>query len=145
MDRKMLRTVPCYVINQSCARVKIAVFFSVAAIRAGFFGMLLESLVLWCGRKYAVSGVEHLPGFEKIPPRYLHHDDRGRAKTEPGSIKETTLRGDMNMVRFAVYSLARSISIDLDFCGQPYGHVLRRSDTGADLSISLYFETWETF
>ncbi|TGO23106.1 hypothetical protein BPAE_0143g00030 [Botrytis paeoniae] len=88
---------------------------------------------------------EHLPDFEKIPPHYLHHDDWWREKKEPRSIKGVALRGEMNVIRLAVYPLAQSTSNDLDLCGQPHDHVNRRSDTGADLSMSLYFETREMF
>lgn len=90
---------------------------------------------------------EHLPEFEDIPPR--HEDDKfdhWRGKTGPGSIKGAALRGDMDMIRLAIYPPSRSDPTSTDFSGQPHGHL----DTEARPNINLWAcvcesKTWEMF
>lgn len=89
---------------------------------------------------------EHLPEFEEITPRYDFNDRTWRGKTGPGSIKGAVLRGDMNMIRLAVYPPSRSTPDDTNFSGQPFGQVDPGSKRGSDLQAALYFaKTWEAF
>ncbi|KAH6662577.1 ankyrin repeat-containing domain protein [Halenospora varia] len=89
---------------------------------------------------------EHLPNFEEIPPRYYFDQKAWRGKTGPDSIKGAALRGDMNMVRLAVYPPSRSTPDNTDFSGQPFGHVDPKSIPCSDLRDALFFaKTWEVF
>jgi ankyrin repeat protein len=89
---------------------------------------------------------EHLPEFEEIPPRFDFDDRTWRGKTGPGSIKGAVLRGDMDKVCLAVYPPSRSTPDNMDFSGQPFGHVDPQSKPGSDLEAALYsVQTWEAF
>ena len=94
---------------------------------------------------------EHLPDFEEIPPRYEKERTPWRAKVGPGSIKGAALRGDMNMLRLAIYPPSRSNTNTTDFYGQPFGQIDYKPETGdikpsSDLYDALYYvKTVEVF
>jgi ankyrin repeat protein len=89
---------------------------------------------------------EHLPEFEEIPPRWQFDDKSWRGKHGPGSVKGAALRGDMDMVRLAVYPPSRSTPDNTDFASQPFGHVDPESKPGSDLHAALYCaKTLEAF
>jgi ankyrin repeat protein len=75
---------------------------------------------------------EHLPEFEVVGQSQL--SDNWRAKVGPGSTIGAAMRGNMDIVRLAVYPPSRAMPDSTDFVGQPFGEVDRRSDTGMDLN-----------
>ncbi|KAK6951889.1 hypothetical protein Daesc_006414 [Daldinia eschscholtzii] len=76
---------------------------------------------------------EYLPDFEDISFEL----NSWRSKTGPGSIKGATMRGDINILRLAIYPPSRAIPDSDGFAGYPYGHVDPFSKQGRDLQSAL--------
>ncbi|KAI0401321.1 ankyrin repeat-containing domain protein [Xylaria palmicola] len=74
---------------------------------------------------------EHLPEFEDQIPG--NEDGKWRAKTGPGSIAGAAMRGDMDMLRLAIYPPSRATPDSSDFHGQKIGEVSCVSQQGGDL------------
>ncbi|PVH78357.1 ankyrin [Cadophora sp. DSE1049] len=82
---------------------------------------------------------EHLPMYEETtPPGTKDFFKRWKAKIGPGAIKGGAMRGDMDMLRLAIYPPSRSHPENTDFCDQKVGHVDEKSRTGRDLRKALY-------
>ncbi|KAG4419621.1 hypothetical protein IFR04_007218 [Cadophora malorum] len=83
---------------------------------------------------------ESLPDFEETtPPGTLEVLKKWKAKIGPGAIKGAAMRGDMDMLRLAIYPPSRSSPESTDFCGQKFGHVDKTSRLGRNLEEALYY------
>jgi len=104
-------------------------------------------LATWAGNiDMLILFQEHLPEFEEIPPRYEGDPKPWRSKIGPGSIKGAAYRGDMNMLRLAIYPPSRSNANTNDICGQKFGQVDPKSHLGSHLQYALYsVKTVEVF
>ncbi|KAI0852430.1 ankyrin [Daldinia vernicosa] len=91
-------------------------------------------LAAWAGNVDMLKLLqEHLPDFENIP----FEADSWRSKTGPGSIKGASTRGDMNILRLAIYPPSRVTPDSKDFAGYPFGRVDPYSQQGGDLRSAL--------
>jgi hypothetical protein len=95
-------------------------------------------IAAWAGNAYMLELFqESLPEFEDLVPRF-HADKRTwRGKLGPGSIRGAALRGDLDMLRLAIYPPSRA-NPDDSFAGQPFGKVDSGSKQGGDLNLALY-------
>ncbi|KAI0119387.1 ankyrin [Daldinia grandis] len=100
-------------------------------------------LAAWAGNADMLRLLqEYLPDFENIP----FEADSWRGKTGPGSIKGASVRGDMNILRLAIYPPSRATPDNKDFAGYSFGRVDPHSKQGRDLqSTLLCAKTPETF
>jgi len=79
---------------------------------------------------------EHLPELEGLDPALVRSKWRG--KVGPASIEGAAIRGDIDMVRLAVYPPSRAAPNSTDFAGEPFGSVDRRSYTGNALHLAQW-------
>ena len=92
-------------------------------------------LAAWAGNTHMLELFqEHMPELEGFDPALLRNDWRG--KVGPASIMGAAIRGDVDMVRLAVYPPSRATPSSTDFIDQPFGSVDRRSDIGNPLHLA---------
>ncbi|PVI01699.1 ankyrin [Periconia macrospinosa] len=80
---------------------------------------------------------ESLPEFEELVPRYSYDTRTWRGKTGPGSIRGAALRGDLEILRLAIYPPSRA-KLNDEYAGKPVGEVVHETPQGADLKDSLH-------
>lgn len=95
-------------------------------------------LAAWAGNAQMLecfqAHVSEMEGFD--PALVFNHKWRG--KVGPASIKGAAIRGDIEMVRLAVYPPSRATPDSTDFAGEPFGCVDRRSSTGNALNLAQW-------
>jgi len=97
-------------------------------------------LAAWAGNAQMLELFQaHVPEMEGYDPVFVfNHNWRG--KIGPASIKGAARRGELDMVRLAVYPPSRAAPDSTDFAGEPFGSVSRSSSTGNALALAQ----WET-
>ena len=95
-------------------------------------------LAAWAGNALMLELFqEHVPEMEDFDPT-LAFNHNWKGKVGPASIKGAARRGDINMVRLAVYPPSRAASDSTDFAGEPFGRVDRASSTGNALCLAQW-------
>ncbi|KAH7403711.1 ankyrin repeat-containing domain protein [Cadophora sp. MPI-SDFR-AT-0126] len=104
-------------------------------------------LAAWTGNRDMLQLLqEYLPEYEEVLPRGSRWWRNWRAKVGPGSIRGAAMRGDMDILRLAIYPPSRSSQDNTSFEKQPYGDVDPLSKTGSDLHDALYCaKNWDVF
>ena len=83
---------------------------------------------------------ESLPDFEETTtPGTLKVLVKWKAKIGPGAVKGAAMRGDLDMLRLAIYPPSRASPEDTDFCGQKFGQVDKTTRPGRNLEEALYY------
>jgi len=91
-------------------------------------------LAAWAGNTQMLQMFqENVPELEGLDPGLLSDPD-WRGKVGPASIKGAAARGDIEMVRLAIYPPSRAAPESTDFVDQVFGSVSRRRTPGIDLS-----------
>jgi len=95
-------------------------------------------LAAWAGNALMLELFQvHVPEMEGLDPT-LAFNCKWRGKVGPASIKGAATRGDIDMVRLAVYPPSRAAPDSTDFAGEPFGRVHRVSSTGNTLSLAQW-------
>lgn len=95
-----------------------------------------KRLAAWAGNALMLELFQvHVPEMEDLDPT-LAFNRTWRGKVGPGSIEGAATRGDIDMVRLAVYPPSRAAPDSTDFAGEPFGRVNRDSSTGNTLSLA---------
>jgi len=93
-------------------------------------------LAAWAGNALMLELFQvHVPEMEGLDPT-LAFNRKWRGKVGPASVKGAATRGDIDMVRLAVYPPSRAAQDSTDFAGEPFGHVGRISSTGNALCLA---------
>ncbi|KAM3065336.1 hypothetical protein ACMFMG_011540 [Clarireedia jacksonii] len=91
-------------------------------------------LAAWAGNTQILEMFqEHLPELDAFDPPSMTGNWMG--KLGPASMIGAAIRGDINMLRIAVYPPSRTTPESTDFMGESFGKVNRYSKTGNPLSL----------
>ncbi|PVH97224.1 ankyrin [Periconia macrospinosa] len=93
-------------------------------------------LAAWAGNTQLLQMFQqNVPELEGFDPARLNNP-AWRGKVGPTSIRGAAARGDIEMVRLAIYPPSRAAPENTDFVDQFFGSVARSSCTGVKLSIA---------
>jgi hypothetical protein len=95
-------------------------------------------LAAWAGNAQMLEIFQdHVPEMEGLDPA-LAFNHNWRGKVGPASIIGAAIRGDIDMVRLAVYPPSRAAPDNTDFVGEAFGSVGRCGSTGNALSLAQW-------
>jgi hypothetical protein len=93
-------------------------------------------LAAWAGNAQMLEIFQdHVPEIEGLDPALVFNYN-WRGKVGPASISGAAIRGEIHMVRLAVYPPSRAAPDSTDFVGEAFRSVDRRSNTGNALSLA---------
>lgn len=95
-------------------------------------------LAAWAGNAQMLEIFqEHVPELENFDP-FLVVNRNWRGKVGPASIRGAAIRGDIEMVRLAVYPPSRAALDSTDFVGKAFGSIDRHSSIGNVLASAQW-------
>jgi len=95
-------------------------------------------LAAWAGNAQMLEIFqEHVPELENLDP-FLRFNRNWRGKVGPASICGAAMRGDIKMVRLAIYPPSRAAPDSTDFVGEAFGTLDGRTSIGNALAVAQW-------